>query len=339
VSVKGVPPGPKTASEEAARALREEFIRDFRAKTLAIASDFRYKLLANPGTIGAAMSLLFPTQDGRLYRAPRSDNAVLLRSRCWECLRLWCDGFPHQLKAFAKGLCEIGVGLDGVEKELEDSCIVIRDVESRNWLACFSGDGHPASEDWRAPGWLLDWPAELKDDVILSAGLNARLNDKQTKEVCMAIQNAISEELLLARGEALNHALIQIAKANNGTGREKERSLEDCIQGSLSKPVDRGKFCCEVIDEIKKIRNFVASTGRSMAEIEKEHPRLAVWKVRATLGPEDQETFNHPNQWGPPVGYAKMVLSKNHGVTTHTITSWVKAYRKTQRSKRARPSR
>src|SRR5260370_12906832 len=144
VGVKGLQPGSKTASEEAARALREEFIRDFRAKTLGIASDFRYKLLANPGTIGAAMSLLFPTQDGRLYRAPRSDNAVLLRRRCWECLRLWCDGFPHQLKAFAKGLCEIGVGLDGVAKDLDDSCIVIRAVESSNLLALFSGVVHPA---------------------------------------------------------------------------------------------------------------------------------------------------------------------------------------------------
>ena len=106
-------------------------------------------------------------------------------------------------------------------------------------------------------------------------------------------------------------------------------------QSAESKPVDRGKFCVQVIGEIRIIKNLAQGSGRSVAEIENEHPDFAVWKVRTSLSLEDQETFSHPNQWGPPVGYAKMVLSKIQGVRTHTINSWVKAYRKRQKAKKA----
>jgi hypothetical protein len=102
---------------------------------------------------------------------------------------------------------------------------------------------------------------------------------------------------------------------------------------AVSEKIKRGEFCHLVIGEIKRIKNLAMSTGRSVAEIEKENPEFAVWKVRTTLGSEDQETFSHPRQWGSPVGYAKMVLSKTHDVSTHTITSWVKAHRKEQRTK------
>lgn len=78
--------------------------------------------------------------------------------------------------------------------------------------------------------------------------------------------------------------------------------------------------------------NYLIS-GRSVAEIQVEHPDWAVWKVRESLGSEDKDTFKRPNQWGPTVGYAKIVLSKTQGVKTDTITSWVKAYRKSQKTK------
>jgi hypothetical protein len=101
-----------------------------------------------------------------------------------------------------------------------------------------------------------------------------------------------------------------------------------------SRPVDRGKFCDQVIGEVKRIKNLHHGTGRSVAEIEKDHPDFAVWKVRASLSPDDQETFNHPNRWGAPIGYAKMILSKTHNASTHTISSWVKAHRKDRRAKK-----
>jgi hypothetical protein len=114
------------------------------------------------------------------------------------------------------------------------------------------------------------------------------------------------------------------------------------LQSSLAAPtelvetgklVERGRFCQEVINQIKRIKNLHSGSGRSVAEIQHENPGWEVWKVRESLNLEDQETFNHPNQWGPTVGYATKLLSKNHGVTTHTITSWTKAYRKHQKTK------
>lgn len=97
--------------------------------------------------------------------------------------------------------------------------------------------------------------------------------------------------------------------------------------------MERGKYCCKVIEEVKKIKNRHLGTGRSVAEIQTDSPDMAVWKLRESLTPEDQDTFNHPNQWASPVGYAKIILAKTSDVSVHTITSRVKAYRKSQRSK------
>jgi tRNA pseudouridine-54 N-methylase len=92
--------------------------------------------------------------------------------------------------------------------------------------------------------------------------------------------------------------------------------------------VRRGKFCEQVIQEVKKVRYLCLDGGRAMAEIKSELPDLAVWNVLETLSQEDKETFAHPGRWGPAVGYAKLILGKNYGRSTHTVTNWLKAYRK-----------
>lgn len=101
-----------------------------------------------------------------------------------------------------------------------------------------------------------------------------------------------------------------------------------------SRPIEQGKFCVQVIDDVRRIRNLYRSNGMSVGEIQNDSPRLAIWKVRDLLGEEDRETFNHPNRWGPPVGYAKGILSRIQNVSPHTINSWVKVYRKSRRSKK-----
>lgn len=95
--------------------------------------------------------------------------------------------------------------------------------------------------------------------------------------------------------------------------------------------IKRGEFCQRVIEQIKRIKNLNRGTGMSVAEVQNENPEWAVWKVRELLPPEDRDTFNHPNQWGPVVGYAKNILAKTSDVSVHTITSRVKAYRKSQK--------
>ena len=79
-----------------------------------------------------------------------------------------------------------------------------------------------------------------------------------------------------------------------------------------SKAKDRGKFCQQVIDEIKRIKHLYVGTGRSVAkEMQKsEHSDWAVWNVRESLAQEDQDTLNHPRRWGPTTGYAEEILGK-----------------------------
>jgi hypothetical protein len=111
------------------------------------------------------------------------------------------------------------------------------------------------------------------------------------------------------------------------------------IERRLSKPVRLGEFCNRVIGEMRRIKYFCSGTGMSIAEVETEHPKYAAWKVREQLrAEEDQDVFDHPNQWGPTVGYAKGVLAKMQGRSDHTITSWVKAYRRSKKSRRAKPA-
>ena len=101
----------------------------------------------------------------------------------------------------------------------------------------------------------------------------------------------------------------------------------------VSRTIERGKFCEQVINEIKRIRNLHLGSGMSVAEIQKENPEWTAWKVRESLRSEDRETFNHPRQWGPPVGYARLILSKVQEVSVHTVKAWVKAYSRSLRMK------
>jgi hypothetical protein len=317
-----------TAADEAISALRETFIWGFREEASAVASEFRDRVSPILGTLGAAYVLsLRPGRwkwSGVYFNEPAS-----WRSGCWECLDHWCNAFPGKLKAFVADLCELGHSIDTAAKELEDICVLISSVESRNWLACFCGDGNPAATDWRAPGWLLDWPDELEAGALLEAPSNGRLDYGQTKEVCEAIRNTVEEYLLPAKEAALNHARIVIAKENNRTRREKSGWPEDFVPGSVSRPVERGKFCDQVCIEAKKVKRMYLG-GRGMAEIQNEFPHFAIWKVRQRLCPEDREIFDHPRQWGP--SYEKMILARTEGISEHTVTASLKAYRKSQKT-------
>jgi hypothetical protein len=140
-------------------ALREELIWGFREEASAVTSEFRERVSPYPvGTLGAAfVPGLRPGRwkwSGVYFNEPAS-----WRQGCRECLDHWCSVFPSELKVFVADLCELGHSIDTVAKELEDICVLISNVESRNWLACFCGDGNPAGPDWRAPGWLFLAPA------------------------------------------------------------------------------------------------------------------------------------------------------------------------------------
>ena len=328
---KSALPGRKvsTAANEAIRALHDESILGFREEASAVASEFRERVSPILGTLGAAYDL--GLRPGRWkWSGPYFNEPASLRRGCWECLDHWCNTFPGQLKAFAARLCEMGHDIESVKQELEKICLVVGNLESRNWLACFCGDGNTAATDWRAPGWLLDWPDELEAGALLKATSNGRLNGIQSKELCEKIQYSVRESLTLAKDTAVNHARILIAKENRHTRSEQGEPEEDLSPISLSRPTERGKFCIQVCNEGKKVRRMHLD-GRSVAEIQHDYPDFAIWKVRESLSPEDRETFNHPRQWGP--GYVKMILARTEGISEHTVNASMKAYRKSQRPK------
>jgi len=94
----------------------------------------------------------------------------------------------------------------------------------------------------------------------------------------------------------------------------------------------KGRFCDRVIGEMRQIRGLTIDGGRSIAEIQTEHPDWAVWNLRDALGEEDRDTFNHPRQWGPVVGLALSILAKHYGKHRTTVWDWVKVYRKQARN-------
>jgi hypothetical protein len=240
-----------STSAEAIALLREKFIRNFGAETAVIANESHGQRLAyTQGTIGAAMYALNPIPGRVKLSVSDSDEALSLRSGCWECLELWCNIFPHHLELFVKDLCEMGQAIGAVEEELEDTCVVIRNLESRNWLSCYCGDGHPAPAHWQAPAWLVGWPAELENDAITSARLKGRLDSDQTNEVCNAIQNAVGKNLALASVEALNDARILIAKQESRS----QARYKDRESGGTSEPRNNhpSKFHERIVSLMKK---------------------------------------------------------------------------------------
>lgn len=112
-------------------------------------------------------------------------------------------------------------------------------------------------------------------------------------------------------------------RAEPSVGKETARQEE-----GMSYTVRKGRFCDQVISEIRRIRNLCLGTGRSMVEVRHEHAEFSVWEVREQLAEDDRDVFDHPRRWGPVVGYAKNLLAKVEGRSPATITSWVKAYRK-----------
>lgn len=95
--------------------------------------------------------------------------------------------------------------------------------------------------------------------------------------------------------------------------------------------IQKGNRCIQITKEVRMIHQR-ATEGLSIAEIKAEHPEFAVWDIRDAM-PEDQRSaFNHPRQWGKPIGYAKIILGREQSVSRFTIADWMKAARKTKRS-------
>jgi hypothetical protein len=76
-------------------------------------------------------------------------------------------------------------------------------------VAC---DGQPADQDWRTPGWLEKWPADLPPKALLAAARGGRLDADRTAGVLKLVAEQIKAPMEQAQRSALNNACIQLAQ-------------------------------------------------------------------------------------------------------------------------------
>lgn len=143
-----------------------------------------------------------------------------------------------------------------------------------------------------------------------------------------AMFNLVSDRQAENRERRATEAEATEAPADN---QPTEEALRETTESRLPKPVHEGKRCAKVIDEVKRIKTMYKS-GISMEDIKKNWPNYKVWEIVEGLSKEDQGVFEKPGRWGPATGYAKLILSKFHGNSPDTITDWVKAYKKHEKS-------
>ena len=159
-------------------------------------------------------------------------------------------------------------------------------------------------------------------------GVSEQLAEEEQKEINKMLYK-LKETMFVLRGqERLEKDADISAQIKKLT---EERSGQDAIapnEEPLPPRLEKGRRCDKIIKEVKRIKYFVVGNGKSMTEIQSEHPSFLVWKLVQNLTEEDQGTFNHPRTWGSAVGYAKNILSKDYGKSAHTITDWVKDYRR-----------
>jgi hypothetical protein len=96
----------------------------------------------------------------------------------------------------------------------------------------------------------------------------------------------------------------------------------------LSPTLRNGRYCNQVIDEIRKIRHLYRAS--TMAQLRTDHPNLLVWAIidHADMDAEERDAFFHPGRWGPVVGYANGLLARHFGRSEETIKRWRKTYKK-----------
>ena len=101
----------------------------------------------------------------------------------------------------------------------------------------------------------------------------------------------------------------------------------------LSPRLEKARRCHKIIEEVERIKFLFVGTGKSMSQIQAEHPEFEVWGLVQNLDEEYRNVFYRPRTWGPTVGYAKSLLSKGYNQSEHTITDWIKDYRRDLKSK------
>ena len=133
----------------------------------------------------------------------------------------------------------------------------------------------------------------------------------------------------------LRQAVREITLRTNSLSQTKEGVLAHSsgprAKDSRTDREKRGEHCAKVLGEMKKIKSECTTRGKTVAEMERDYPDLAVWAVVRNLPAEDQELFRHPRRWGASAGYAHDRLATFYDKSPATIKDWIKLYRRMNR--------
>lgn len=154
------------------------------------------------------------------------------------------------------------------------------------------------------------------------AGGQTKIYRVITRSGLFPTRERIAERERKRHEEAFADAVVRKLRNRDTANPEADAAIEpptDLLQ--------YGKRCAEIIGEVKRIWHRSIDGGRTIAEIEHDNPSYQVWGLVRSLPPEDQETFRHPNQWGPRTGYAQKLLAKGYGRSEATIHDYAKDYR------------
>ncbi len=171
------------------------------------------------------------------------------------------------------------------------------------------------SKNWKIPKWLERSKFVKRRPEAQNA--TAYVVKKLAKRAELRLKHGLpADELLLVNAQLLG---IQSMSAVN----------QSEVAGLKTARLRYAERSNRMMDEIRRVKNMYGSNGYSMAEIRRSTEKFSIWtELVPHLTQEDRDTFMHPPQWGPVVGYAKRLLAKHHGISPATMNDWIKDFRK-----------
>jgi hypothetical protein len=170
----------------------------------------------------------------------------------------------------------------------------------------------------------LIWASDQPEMVVqrYKVRYDEALTDAERKEVLRGFNEEHHNTAMESKWfqqRCAEHSMLDALRPA-GTSTREPRPEE-----TLSNRLSNGKFCDQVISDLRRIRRWCVDSGRRMDEIRKDLPDSPVWNL--DLPAEDKECLLHPGMWGAVVGYGERILGKHFGKSPDTIRDWRKEYR------------
>lgn len=192
-------------------ALRAKFVEEFRVRRNSSAHHFYEQMKIHH----RRLRVMWLHEHSLSYRsAPEFDEDDLyatrvLRDELGQHLKLFCQELTSLMEWFVENLLKMRRDIVWIEREAEKILPMLKN-EYATWLH-IAGYDRPAEQNWQAPGWLNNWPADLPPTSLLSAARRGRLNTYSTAKVLKEIAHRIKERLTSEQRSALDNLRVRFA--------------------------------------------------------------------------------------------------------------------------------